>query len=108
MHACMQDMTSLGFTSLTNARPHKYSLVDWSNVSKVPCLKKQQHLLNADMDVCTYNTHTHPPTHTHTCMCLCVYTHTHTMLLFSHSGGLYRGAKYTHSGCVTVKADLIE
>ena len=93
-------------------------------MSQVLCSKKQQqHLLNADMDVCTHNTHTHPPIHTHPCT-FCVHiqihvrahthTHTHThnaiaiYCLVTQVAYIYRGAKYTHSGCVTDKADLIE
>ena len=51
--------------------PHLNSWVDWSNVSKISCSRKQQQQVG--MHVCTHtHTHTHARTHAH--------THTHTIL----------------------------
>ena len=78
-------MDSLEFASKAIARSPLIQLVDWSNMSEVPCSRKQQQKLGIELDTSQpaiqtlypmgYCCHTRSRTHTHT-----THTHIHTSL----------------------------
>ena len=75
---------------------NSYSWVNWSNVSNVPCSRKQQqHLVNTHIHTHAHTyahtymrAHTHTCRHTHTCTYAhtCTHTHVHThMHMHAHT-----------------------